>query len=391
MEGVTGKLALAEEIKFLQGNEACALGALAAGVRFFGGYPITPATEIAEVMARELPKVGGVFVQFEDEIASMGAVIGASAAGMKAMTATSGPGFTLKQENIGFAIMVQIPCVVINVMRGGPSTGMPTLPSQSDVMQARWGTHGDHPIIALAPASVRECFDLTVRAVNLSERFRIPVILLSDAMIGHMREKVVIPPREQLLLVERKKPSVPPSEYIPYADDGTGIPPMANLGEGYLFHITSNNYDDEGFPATNDHRIADYRLKGLHNKIERNRAEIIDLEQFMAEDAEILLFAFGSTARSARGAVKMARQAGIRAGLFRPKTIWPFPYSELEAAAGPAKHVICVEMNLSQLESEVIRAVCATKAKVHGLHQSNGLLITPQQIYQKISEVAGYE
>ena len=378
---------LPERKKYLQGNEACALGGIAAGVRFFGGYPITPATEIAEVMALELPKLGGVFVQFEDEIASMGAVIGASAAGVKSMTATSGPGFTLKQENIGFAIMVQIPCVVVDVMRGGPSTGLPTLPSQSDVMQARWGTHGDHPIIALAPYSVRECFDLTVRAVNLSERFRIPVLLLSDAVIGHMREKIEVPAPENLTLIERKKPTVPPEEYLPFADDGTGIPPMANYGEGYLFHINSNNYDDEGFPATNDHKIADYRLKGLHNKIERYRDEIVDNELYMADDAEVLIFAFGSTARSARGAVKEARRQGIKAGLFRPRTIWPFPYKELAAAAGKAKHVLCAEMNLSQLYSDVMRATHGLPAKIHILNQSNGLLITPGQILEKVKEV----
>ncbi len=379
---------LASNVKYLQGNEACAIGAIAAGVRFFGGYPITPATEIAEVMAIELPKLGGVFVQFEDEIASMGAVIGASAAGAKAMTATSGPGFTLKQENIGFATMVQIPCVVVNVMRGGPSTGLPTLPSQSDVMQARWGTHGDHPVIALAPASVRECFDLTVRAVNLSERFRMPVILLSDAIIGHMREKIEVPSSESLTLVNRKKTSLPPEEFLPYGDDGTGIPPMANYGDGYLFHMNSNNYDDEGFPATNDHKIADYRLKGLHNKVERYRSEIIDNELTLTEDAEILIFAFGSTARSARGAVKRARAAGLKVGLFRPRTIWPFPYEELAAVAGGAKHIICAEMNLSQLYGEVMRATHDVKVKVHGLHQSNGLLITPDQILQKVKEVS---
>lgn len=375
-------------IQYLQGNEACALGAIAAGIRFFGGYPITPATEIAEVMAYELPKLGGVFVQFEDEIASMGAVIGASAAGVKSMTATSGPGFTLKQENIGFATMVQIPCVVVNVMRGGPSTGLPTLPSQSDVMQARWGTHGDHPVIALAPNSVRECFDLTVRAVNLSEQFRIPVLLLSDAIIGHMRERIEVPSQEDLTLINRKKALTPPEEYLPYADDGTGIPPMANYGEGYLFHMNSNNYDDEGFPATNDHKIADRRIKGLHNKLERYQNEIIDNDLYMVDDADILIFAFGSIARSARGAVKEARAAGIKVGLFRPRTIWPFPYEELATAASGAKHIICAEMNLSQLYGEVMRATHGLKAEIHGLNQSNGLLITPHQIFEKVKEVS---
>ena len=371
-------------VQFLQGNEACALGAIEAGVRFFGGYPITPATEIAEVMARELPKIGGVFVQFEDEIASMGAVIGASVAGTKAMTATSGPGFSLKQENIGYAIHVQIPCVVINVMRGGPSTGLPTLPSQSDVMQARWGTHGDHPTIALSPHSVRECFDLTVRAVNLSERFRIPVIVLSDAIIGHVREKVVIPKGEELTLVERKKPTVDPEDYKPFKDDGTGIPPMANLGEDYLFHITSNNYDDEGFPATNDHEIAERRIKSLYNKIERYRNEIDDVDLFMVEDAKVVIVAYGSTARSARRAVMMAREEGIKAGLFRLRTIWPFPYDHLRAVAESANHLLLTEMNMSQLDSEIRSATHGLETKLYGLHQSNGMLITPKQIYDSI-------
>ncbi|MGI6096802.1 MAG: 2-oxoacid:acceptor oxidoreductase subunit alpha [Dethiobacteria bacterium] len=377
-----------KNIKYLQGNEACAEGVLAAGADFFAGYPITPATEIAEIMAAELPKRGGVFVQFEDEIASMGAVVGASVAGRKALTATSGPGFTLKQENLGYAIMIQIPCVVINVQRGGPSTGLPTLPSQSDVMQARWGTHGDHPIIAVAPASVRECFDLTVRAFNLSEKYRIPVIVLSDAIIGHMREKIEIPAADEIEIINRKKPTVPPEEYKPFADDGTGIPPMANMGDGYLFHMTSNNYDDEGFPATNDHEIADYRLKQLHNKIDRYRDDIIDVEEYLAEDAELLVFAFGSTARSARGAVKEARKEGIKAGLFRPKTIWPFPDQELaHAVSRGVKHVICAEMNLSQLEGEVLKATRGQDVAVHGLHQNDGRLISPQQVLTKVKEV----
>lgn len=385
---VTRKMTAKRKVKFLQGNEACAEGALAAGVNFFAGYPITPATEVAEVMANKMPLRGGVFIQFEDELGSMGAVIGASVAGCKAMTATSGPGFTLMQENLGFACMVQIPCVIVNVQRGGPSTGLPTLPAQSDVMQARWGTHGDHPIIVVAPASVRESFDLTIRAVNLAEKFRIPVIFLSDAIIGHMRERIEIPASEELEIVNRKKPTGNPEEYKPFADDGTGIPPMACMGDGFLFHMTSNNYDDEGFPATNDHQMAKYRLDYLHDKLVRYRDEIIDVDEYMTEDASIILFAFGSVARSARGAIKMARQEGIRVGLFRPRTIWPFPDQELTAASSRgAKDIICIEMNLSQLEGEVLKATRGLPLNVHGLHQNDGLLISPQQIYNKIKGV----
>lgn len=376
------------EFQYLQGNEACAFGALAAGVRFFAGYPITPATEITEVMAREMPKYGGVFIQYEDELGSLGAVIGASVAGLKSMTATSGPGFTLMQENLGFAAMVQIPCVIVNVQRGGPSTGLPTLPAQSDVMQSRWGTHGDHPIIVLTPNSVSESFGLMVRAVNLTEKYRIPVIFLSDAMVGHMREKIQIPSIDELEIISRKKPTICPQDYKPFADDGTGIPPMANMGEGYLFHITSNNYDDEGFPATNNHQIAEYRLHMLHNKLERYREDIIDNELYMVDDAEILIFSYGCTSRSARGAVKKARERGIKAGLFRPRTIWPFPYQELAQAAEHIQDILCVEMNLSQLEGEVIKAVYKQRKNVHGLHQNNGLLITQQQILHKLCEVS---
>ena len=235
--------------QLLQGNEACALGALAAGCRFFAGYPITPSTEIAEVMARELPKVGGKFIQMEDEIASIAAVLGASVGGVKAMTATSGPGFSLMQENIGYAAMAEIPCVIVDVQRAGPSTGLPTSPSQGDVMQARWGTHGDHPVIALAPSTVREAFDLTVWAFNFSEKYRTPVILLMDEVVGHMRERAELPPREMVEVVDRVKPHVPPDWYFPYEETSADVPPFASFGEGYRFHITGLFHDRAGFPT----------------------------------------------------------------------------------------------------------------------------------------------
>jgi len=302
-----------QSIRLMQGNEACAKGAIVAGCRFFAGYPITPSSEIAEELSRLLPKVGGKFIQMEDEIGAMAACLGASLGGLKVMTATSGPGFSLKQENLGFAAYTEIPCVVVNVMRGGPSTGLPTSPSQGDVMQARWGTHGDHPIIALAPASVREVYDLTIRAFNLSEHYRTPVILLYDEIIGHMREKVVLPDPSWFEIAGRKRPTCLPEAYLPYGEVEDDVPPLAAFGEGYRYHITGLAHDERGFP-TSDPLVVEADQRRIHRKLERGREEILAFEEFLLEDARVAVLAYGITARSAKAGVarwaSMPRRCG---------------------------------------------------------------------------------
>jgi 2-oxoglutarate ferredoxin oxidoreductase subunit alpha len=377
---------LAKQAKFMQGNEACAEAAIYAGVKFYAGYPITPATEILEILAEKLPQAGGTFLQMEDEIASMAAVIGASIGGLKSVTATSGPGFTLKQENIGYAAMCEIPCVIFNVQRGGPSTGLPTLPMQGDVMQTRWGTHGDHPIVVLCPSTVNECYELTIKAINFSEMLRTPVILLSDSVVGHLREKVVIPDPDQLPIVNRKMTTVAPEDYLPFKPDEDGVPSFANYGE-YRYHMTSNNHDEGGFPATNNYQIADSLLRRLHSKIENRRDEIIMTEEFMTEDAEVIVFAYGCTARSAYSAVEMARKQGLKVGLVKTLTIWPFPSEVIKKYGNQVKSIIVPEMNMGQLVGEVERALKNYTAQVTPLNRVDGRMVTPDQIIAAIKEV----
>ncbi len=369
-----------------QGNEAVVEGALRAGCRFFAGYPITPATEIAEALSVKLPSLGGTFIQMEDEIASLGAVIGASLAGVKAMTATSGPGFSLMQENLGFAVIAEVPCVVVNVMRGGPSTGLPTSPSQGDVMQARWGTHGDHPMIVLCPSTVRECYDLTIRAFNLAEKYRNPVVLLVDEVIAHMREKMVLPERDDTEILERERPSVPPEWYIPFEDTLRGVPPMADFGSGYRYHVTGLTHDVRGFPTSRPDEIGPLIMR-LFRKISQNLADVQTWERFTADDAEIIVFAYGCVARSAKRAVREARERGIKAGLLRPVTIWPFVRQALESALMTARVVLVPEMNMGQISREVKR-VTGSAAKVFTLNKVDGTIITSQEILKKIEEVA---
>ncbi len=365
-------------VQLIQGNRASALGALAAGCRFFAGYPITPSSEIAEIMARELPKLGGKFIQMEDEIASIAAVIGASVGGLKAMTATSGPGFSLMQENLGYAVVAEIPCVIINVMRTGPSTGLPTSPAQGDVMQARWGTHGDHPIIALAPASVREAFDLTVAAFNFAEEYRTPVILLMDEVVGHMREKVELAEIGPEDIVNREMPTVPPEWYEPFGNPTSDVPALAPFGEGYRYHITGLLHDPRGFPTERLDEIQPW-LERIFRKIDRHLDEICMWEEDGVEDARVLVVAYGSTARSARQAVKIARaRYGRKVGLLRLKTLWPFPEAAVERAAENAQRVIVAEMNLGQIALEVERVV--GRGKVLRIGRADGQMIAPEQI-----------
>ncbi|MBN2148693.1 MAG: 2-oxoacid:acceptor oxidoreductase subunit alpha [Anaerolineales bacterium] len=369
------------DIRFIQGNDAISWGALAAGCRFFAGYPITPSTEIAELMSRELPRHNGKFIQMEDEIASLAAVIGASVGGAKSMTATSGPGFSLMQEHIGYAAMTEIPCVIVNVQRLGPSTGQPTAASQGDVMQARWGTHGDHPIIVLCPYSVNQCFDLAVQAFNMSEKYRTPVILLTDEVVGHMREKFVMPDFATIQRIERPKIPVPHEWYQPYGDTPSDVPPMASFGDGYRYHITGLFHDDKGYPTQRLDEV-DPWIDRVHRKIERNLDEIILVEEDGTEDANTIVIAYGATVRSARHAVKLARNQRAKVGLVSLKTIWPFAEHVVERAADHARRVIVPEMNLGQLALEVERIV--GRRKVTRLNRANGEMITPQMILEAI-------
>ncbi len=371
--------------KLLQGNDACVEAAIAAGVRFFAGYPITPATEIAEGMANKLPKAGGVFIQMEDEIGSIAACIGASVAGAKAMTATSGPGVSLMLENLGFAVISETPLVIVNVMRGGPSTGLPTFPAQMDVMQARWGAHGDYPIVAYAPSSVGETYDLTIQAVNTAELLRTPVFLLSDAMVGHMREAITLPEPSQLRLIERKRPEPGEKDFAPHrgSQDGFVIPPMARFGDGFRFHVDSNVHDEYGFPATERNDIADKLIRRLNNKVKAYADELILVEEDQLEDAEIAIFAFGSSARSAMEAVDLARQRGLRVGLLKAMTLWPFPEKYVEKWTRSVKAWVVPEMNLGQMVREV-SLIVRGRVPVYPLNRVDGLLIEPEQILSLI-------
>ena len=374
------------QVRLMQGNEACAEGAIAAGVRFFAGYPITPSNEIANIMSQRLPQVGGKFIQMEDEIGSLGAAIGASLTGVKAMDATSGPGFSLKTENLGLAVMIETPLVLVNVQRVGPSIGMATSPAQGDVMQARYGSHGDYAIIALAPASVQEMFDLTIRAVDLSERFRVPVILLADQVVGHMREKVVLPSYEEVKTAYRPEPTVPPEEYVPYRGDERGIPPMAKFGTPYHWYANSSAHREDSFQATSDYAVSEKLIHRLTDKIEQNKKEIVEMRGECLDDAEIVVLAYGCTARSARGAVIKARKEGIKAGFLRPIVLWPVADEKISGVADTARAIVVPEMNLGQYAHPVREAVCG-RAKVFSLPKVGGLPLSSHEILEKIREV----
>lgn len=372
------------EAELLQGSEACVKGALAAGCKFFAGYPITPASEIAHCMAYEIPRMGGNFIQMEDEIASMGAIIGASLAGVKSMTATSGPGFSLMQENIGFASITEVPCVIVNVMRGGPSTGVPTRPSQSDVMQARWGTHGDHPIIVLAPSSVEECYTLTIKAFNLSEKYRTPVIVLIDEMIIHMREKVRLPSTVKIKLIERLKPTEPPEWFIPYRDPGTGVPLMSAFGDGYRYHVTGLVHDERGYPTTRPDEVGPF-IRRLFHKISRDFNKLQWADEYYTEDSSVNIIAYGSVARAALRAVKEARAEGMKVGLLKLQILFPFVRRKVTRLLERSNIVLVPEMNMGQISREVKR-VNQGQCRVETLNVVTYEPITPQQILQKIKE-----
>ena len=372
--------------RLMQGNEAIAEGAVAAGVTFFAGYPITPSTEIAEQMAKLLPRIGGTFLQMEDEIGAMGAILGASLAGAKVMDATSGPGFSLKQELIGYAACAEIPCVVVNVQRVGPSTGQPTAPSQGDVMQVRWGTHGDHPMIALSPWSVRESFDMAVMAVNYAERFRTPVILLTDEIVGHLRENVVLPSADELEICPRRLPKKTRAEgYQPFAVGEDLVPDVARFGDGYRIHVTGLLHDETGFPSGSP-AVTEQLIHRLHEKINRVGEEIIHTEEHFMEDAEYAVVSYGGTARTAYEAVRAARAEGIRVGFLRLQTIWPFADAAVGRLADRVKKILVAELNYGQLTGEVTRASHGTP--VRPCLKYNMLDFTPQEIAAEIRRMS---
>lgn len=373
------------KVLLLQGNQAVVEGAIAAGVKFFAGYPITPSTEVAESLAEKLPKNGGKFIQMEDEIASMGAVIGASLTGKKVMTATSGPGFSLKQELIGYACAAEIPLVIVNVQRVGPSTGQPTSPSQGDVMQARWGTHGDHWLIALTPASVPECFELTLRAYALSEKYRVPVILLMDEVIGHMREKIELPDEySDFPQAERKQPDCAPEDFKAYATDESLVPAMPAFGSGYRWHVTGLVHDETGFPkGTPAATLA--AANRQRAKLENNLDDIVQVENYRMEDADFAVVAFGGAARTAYETVDMARAEGLKVGLVRPVTIWPFAEAQMKELAGRVKGILVHELNCGQYVHEVERAVNG-KVPVSLYAKYDNEPATPAQLLEEVKK-----
>lgn len=366
----------------MNGDEACCEGALAAGCRFFAGYPITPATEIAEAMSRRLPQLGGIYIQMEDEIASMAAILGASWGGVKAMTSTSGPGFSLMMENIGLGICTETPCVVCNVQRAGPSTGLPTAVGQGDMMQARWGSHGHYEIIALCPASPQDMFDMTIRAFNLSEYYRLPVLIMADEVVGHMNERVVIPREEDIEVINRRKPSVSREDYQPYVADADGIAPMANCGDGYRIHVTGLTHDERGYPAMNA-KAQEQMVNRLVNKIRNNRDKIISTKNSYLDDAEVVVVSYGISARSAMQAVRNARNEGIKAGLIKLETVWPFPEELIRSVASQVKGMIMVEINGGQMVLELERSArCACPVSL--VSNYGGAIIHPALILDAI-------
>lgn len=371
---------------FALGNEAVVEGALLAGCSFYAGYPITPSSEIMEILGARLPKTpDGVFIQMEDEIASMGAIIGASLAGRKAMTATSGPGFSLMQENLGYACMAEAPLVVVNVMRGGPSTGLPTSPAQSDVQQARWGTHGDHSIIVLSASNVQECLEMTVEAFNMAEKYRTPVVLLLDEVTGHTREKITIPNEDEYEIFSRVIPTMPPEWYKPYEETVRGVPPMPPIGAGYRFHVTGLTHDPNGFPTSKPDEVVDL-MERMHRKIDQFYEDVQIVDEIQTDDADVVVIAYGSVARSAELAINQARELGVKAGLLKLKTLFPYPRRITEKILGHAKALVVPEMNMGQMSREVKR-VNSGQAVVRTINRIDGQIITPAEILKVLTQV----
>ena len=363
---------------FMNGDEACCEGAIAAGCRFFAGYPITPATEVAERMSERLPEIGGIYIQMEDELASMAAILGASWGGMKAMTSTSGPGFSLMMENIGLGLCTETPCVVCNVQRAGPSTGLPTQVGQGDMMQARWGTHGHYEIIAVSPSSPQEMFDFTIWAFNLSEQYRLPVIILADEVVAHMNERVVIPSADKVQVINRKKASGPPEKHLPYRPDADGVAPMATFGEGYHMHVTGLTHDQRGYPVM-EPAAQEEMIDRLVQKVRKNVDRIVRYETFLMDDADVAVVAYGISVRSAKRAVAEARQRRIKAGLVKLNTVWPFPEEMIRDLSGKVRALVMPEINYGQMVLELERCA-AGRCPVRLVSHAGGTIIRPERI-----------
>jgi 2-oxoglutarate ferredoxin oxidoreductase subunit alpha len=369
---------------YLDGDHACSEGAIAAGCRFFAGYPITPSTEMAERISERFPQVGGTFIQMEDEMGSMAAVVGASWGGAKAMTVTSGPGFSLMMENIGLAAMLETPCVVVNVQRGGPSTGLPTLPGQADMMQARWGSHGEYEIIAVSPNSPQECFEMVIKAANLSEKYRVPVMVMTDECVGHMTEKVIIPPADEIELYPRRYTKLPPDQYLPFKAGKDLVPDMVKIGEGYKIHVTGLTHDEKGYPVMN-WEVQEKLVRRLVEKIRLHADELEDIEETQMEDAEVVIFSYGISSRVCIPALQKARKEGLKVGLLRPIICWPFPEKKIKELASKVKAFVVVEMNYGQLFYEVERCA-AGKTKSILVPHGGGWVHDPEDIYKAIKE-----
>lgn len=374
-----------QDIRFIQGNVAMVEGAIAAGARFYAGYPITPSSEVAEMSSIRLPQEGGLYVQMEDELASMAAIIGASASGKKSYTATSGPGFSLMQENLGVAVMAEVPCVIINVQRPGPSTGLATKPAQGDFMQSRWGTHGDHGIIVLSPSTAQDCYDLMIDAFNFSEKYRTPVVFLADEIVGHIREKVIIREIDENKIVNRKQPKCKTEEYKPFLQDEDGIAPLAPYGGEYIVRLSGSGHDEKGFPCSRPDN-ADKFIRHYTDKIEKNYKDIVKVRKYNLEDSDVTLVTFGGSTRSSLEAMNMAREEGIKVGVLQLVTLWPFPEDEVKEVLINSNAVIVPEMNLGQMIGEVQR-LNDYKTPVLGVNKVNSEPITPKEILDKIAEV----
>jgi 2-oxoglutarate ferredoxin oxidoreductase subunit alpha len=371
---------------FMSGDHACAEGGIAAGCSFFAGYPITPSTEIAERMSERLPQIGGIYIQMEDELASMNAILGAAWGGWKAMTCTSGPGFSLMMENLGLGVVLETPCVLVNIQRGGPSTGLPTLVGQADMMQAKWGSHGDYEIIALSPNSPQEIFDFTIKAFNLSEQYRVPVLVMSDESVGHMTEKVVIPPLDKLNRVERKYTKKKPGEYLPYDFGEDEIPEMVKAGDGHRIHVTGLTHDKRGYPVINA-EAQDWMVRHLINKIQKNKNKIIELEEINLDDADVCIVSYGISSRVAYRAMELAREKGMKAGILRLITTWPFCDEKIRELAKRVKAFVTVEINFGQMALEVERCA-AGKARCYLIPHAGGDIHNPEDIVEVIKEAA---
>jgi 2-oxoglutarate ferredoxin oxidoreductase subunit alpha len=371
---------------FMSGDHACAEGGIAAGCSFFAGYPITPSTEIAERMSERLPQIGGIYIQMEDELASMNAILGAAWGGWKAMTCTSGPGFSLMMENLGLGVVLETPCVLVNIQRGGPSTGLPTLVGQADMMQAKWGSHGDYEIIALSPNSPQEIFDFTIKAFNLSEQYRVPVLVMSDESVGHMTEKVVIPPLDKLNRVERKYTKKKPGEYLPYDFGEDEIPEMVKAGDGHRIHVTGLTHDKRGYPVINA-EAQDWMVRHLINKIQKNKNKIIELEEINLDDADVCIVSYGISSRVAYRAMELAREKGMKVGILRLITTWPFCDEKIRELAKRVKAFVTVEINFGQMALEVERCA-AGKARCYLIPHAGGDIHNPEDIVEVIKEAA---